>query len=303
MRDLVLSAAGEVSDPRSGRTLKELWLDRRREAWAASGPIDLDPAIWSGSKVEGKDPDRPAFAPQMHPLGSGSDYTAFVDHLGIPAVDVNFSGRYGVYHAVYDNFYWMENFGDPGFQYHATAARLYTLIAMRAAGAEVAPLRFGAYGEALRELVDDARRLLIRKRRGLAPVKIAEIPGLAELGRAVTAFGQQAAALDQAVAALTAQPKASGEKLEALNAALTRVERAFLAPEGLPGRAWYRHTIYAPGLTTGYAAWPLPGVRRAILEDDPAMVAAQVPVLVRQIDAATAVLTEAVNAARAAAAP
>ena len=72
----------------------------------------------------------------MNPLGSGSDYTAFVDHLGIPAVDAGLRGGYGVYHSIYDNFNWMEKFGDPEFLNHATAARLYTLIAMRAAAAE-----------------------------------------------------------------------------------------------------------------------------------------------------------------------
>ena len=69
-------------------------------------------------------------------LGSGSDYTAFLDHLGVPAVDAGFKGGYGVYHSIYDNFNWMEKFGDPEFLSHAMSARLYTLIAMRAAAAD-----------------------------------------------------------------------------------------------------------------------------------------------------------------------
>ena len=95
----------------------------------------------------------------MNSLGSGSDYTAFVDHLGVPVVDVGFKGGYGVYHSIYDNFNWMEKFGDPEFLIHATAARLYTLIVMRAAAADVVPLTFAPYGLALREHVDELRRM------------------------------------------------------------------------------------------------------------------------------------------------
>ena len=99
----------------------------------------------------------------MNPLGSGSDYTVFVDHLGIPAVDAGLRGGYGVYHSIYDDFNWMEKFGDPEFLNHATAARLYTLIAMRAASADVVPMRFVPYGLALRQHVDELR--LIRAAR------------------------------------------------------------------------------------------------------------------------------------------
>ena len=93
----------------------------------------------------------------MHPLGSGSDYTVFLDHLGVPSLDIGFSGNYGVYHSIYDDFTWMEKFGDPEFLTHTMAARLYTAIVMRAAAAEVLPLRFTPYAEALRDHVDELR--------------------------------------------------------------------------------------------------------------------------------------------------
>ncbi len=99
----------------------------------------------------------------MNWLGSGSDYTAFVDHLGIPTVNGGLKGGYGVYHSIYDDFNWMEKFGDPEFLNHATAARLYTLIAMRAAAADVAPLRFVPYGLALRAHVDELRLIQVRR--------------------------------------------------------------------------------------------------------------------------------------------
>src|SRR5262249_34688507 len=158
LRDLVLDAAGSVVDPRTGRSLRSRWVDDQRSAWAKDAPVDLPP-----------DPPppraRPPFSPRLDPLGSGSDYTVFLDHAGVPAIDVDFKGRYGVYHSIYDDFFWMETFCDPEFLTHATAARLYTLIAMRAAGAEVLPLRFVPYAEAIRDHVDDLRRMVARQGR------------------------------------------------------------------------------------------------------------------------------------------
>src|SRR5205807_3073568 len=138
------------------KSLREVWLARQRASWANTGPVDLDGGVWLEAPTSSP---RPAskFSPQLGWLGSGSDYTAFLDHLGVPALDIGFSGRYGVYHSIYDDFTWMERFGDPEFLTHTMAARLYTAIAMRAAGAEALPLTFVPYGEALREAVHDLR--------------------------------------------------------------------------------------------------------------------------------------------------
>ncbi|HEX8202791.1 MAG TPA: transferrin receptor-like dimerization domain-containing protein, partial [Isosphaeraceae bacterium] len=204
-------------------------------------------------------------------------------------------------HSIYDDFFWMEKFGDPEFLTHATAARLYTAIAMRAAGAEVVPLRFAPYGEALREHVDDLRRTFARKARAAAPGP-GTPPGFEELPalvRAVRAFGEQAAALDRATGALARRDGVEPARLARVNDALMRVERAFLDPAGLPGRPWFRHLIYAPGLTTGYASWPLPGVRQALLEDDPKLLARELPALVERLRAATEAMTAATKAAQA----
>ena len=118
--------------------------------------------------------------------GSGSDYTAFVDHLAVPAVDAGFKGGYGVYHSIYDDFNWMEKFGDPEFLTHATAARLYTLIVMRAASADVVPLKFVPYGRALREHVDELRTVHAHRVRKSDPANFkgeTEIAGSAQPGR------------------------------------------------------------------------------------------------------------------------
>jgi N-acetylated-alpha-linked acidic dipeptidase len=293
LRDLMLQCAGQINDPKSGRSLADLWLAKRKSAWA-SGPFALDDSPWTGAAPA--TPSDP-FTPHMGWMGSGSDYTAFVDHLGIPALDVGFGGHYGVYHSIYDNFFWMEKFGDPEFLYHATAARLFTLVAMRAAAADVAPLTFVPYGEALRDHVDDLRRTLARKVRGGATPKVSDML-FAPVIAGVKNFRAQAEACDRATAALTAgKEPIDPALLSALNDALMNVERAFLAPEGLPDRPWYRHVIYAPGLTTGYAAWPLPGIYQAVGEDDPKMFQEQAALLARQLDAAASVLADAARKA------
>ena len=309
LRDLMLDAAGSVHDVRSGRPLRDVWMAKRRAAWAGAAPVDLD-GLWEGPTGADDAPKPYAggsngalgrkFSPQLNPLGSGSDYTAFLDHLGVPSLDAGFSGRYGVYHSIYDDFFWMEKFGDPEFVIHATAARLYTLVAMRAAGAEVVPLRFTPYGEALREYVDDLRRMVARKARTVESDSARPpivFDGLPRLVAAIKAFEGQATALDSATEALARRDGVPPAHLAKVNDALTRVERTFLLPKGLPGRPWFRHAIYAPGLTTGYASWTLPGVRQAIIDNDSEVLAAQLPALAERIEAATTALKVATEAA------
>ena len=297
LRDFLLDATEAVTDVRSGKTLRAVWTEKKRAQWAATAPLDFYDPLWEAADpslpagtASGLAPTRPAavFSPQLNPLGSGSDYTAFLDHLGVASVDVGFGGRYGVYHSVFDDFYWMEKLCDPEFLTHATAARLYTAIAMRAAAAEVVPFTFTPYGDALREYLDDLRRIVERRARAVPPgaVKPIEFEGLAALVKSVQTFRTSAGALDRATAALAARDGVDLARLSRVNDALQRVERAFLLSKGLPGRPWFRHAIYAPGLTTGYASWPLPGVRQAILDNDAALLGTQLPALVSRIDAA-----------------
>lgn len=296
LRDLFLETASALTDPRSGKSLKDVWLARQRSAWAASEPLDLDGDVWANGASGAASAGPAPFSPIMPALGSGSDYTAFLDHLGIPAMDLNFTGRYGVYHSMYDDFFWVEHFGDPEFIFHKTSAQLYTLIMMRAAAAEVAPLHFTPYGEALRHYVDDLRRMIGRKARASDHPKIT-FDGFDALVKAVKGFQEQARGLDQATAALAARDGVPAERLEAVNAALTRIERAFLTDAGLPGRSWFKHAIFAPGLTIGYGCWPLPGPYQAIVDDDPKMLGEQLPILVRQIETATRAVGEAARLA------
>ena len=186
----------------------------------------------------------------------------------------------------------MEQHGDPEFLTHATAARLYTLIAMRAAGAEVVPLTFVPYAEAIRDHLDALRRTLERKARAAARARASRrwrstgSPASRSPPR-LRSRGRGAGSRDPGPGRSRRRARA---RLAKVNDALMRVERAFLLPEGLPGRPWFKHAIYAPGLTTGYASWPLPGLCQAIQDNDPRCSKTQTAALATRLDAATAAL-------------
>ena len=276
LRDVVREVASVVPEPTRGGTVGEAWEQRMKAAWAQSTPVQLDR----------KDVD---FDLQLGRLGSGSDYTAFLDHLGIPSADMGFSGAYGVYHAVYDSFNWMSKFGDPEFVYHQAAARVVGLLAMRVASADVAPLRFSGYARTLGDDLDEIRIDLTRRARTAGPTAF-----LPDFGPVLTALGR----LDQAAKAADAAADrilASGDAAAAskMSDALVQVERAFLDPKGLPGRPWFRHRLIGPGLTTGYAPWPFPALREAVEKKDAAMFEAESRAVVAALDSGTARLSAA----------
>jgi N-acetylated-alpha-linked acidic dipeptidase len=252
--ELVRTTAGEVSEPVQGGSLLDAWDKRLAKSWAKEEPIDL------------ADPEA-VFEPRLGALGSGSDYTVFLDHLGIPSMSFGFSGPYGVYHSVYDNFRWMEKFGDPQFVYHAAAARFFGLLAMRLAGSEVVPYRFSSYAEALERELDELERSVVRENR-LAALEDEETLSfdLTPVRESLAAFGAAGRSLDGAVDRLL--EKEDSGRLESLNKSLIQIERAFLSTDGLPARPWFRHLLYAPGLTTGYGAWPFPELAQAVEDRD-----------------------------------
>src|SRR5439155_13811664 len=106
-------------------------------------------------------------------LGSGSDYAVFLNFIGVTVVDMSFTGPYGVYHSAYDNHVWMAKFGDPGFRYHATMTRLWGLMTLRLANADIVPLDYTPYAGRIREFVDElAGRARPADRDMLAPARL-----------------------------------------------------------------------------------------------------------------------------------
>ena len=271
---LAQEVAGDVADPQRGGDVGTGWESRQRSSWAQQTPIDLDAS------------EDAKFFARLSPLGSGSDYTAFIDHLGIPSWDFGFSGGYGVYHSVYDNFRWMEKYGDPGFHYHAAAARLWGLMAMRLANADVVPLRFSTYARDIQVDLDNLRRDAIRRARTAgSSAKPAITPDFNAILAALEEFRAAGEAADTSAAAALKSGDAAATRR--ISEALMSVESAFLDAKGLPGRPWFRHMLIGPGLTTGYAPWPFPALQEAVENKDAAMFEAESKRVVAALRAGT----------------
>jgi len=211
------------------------------------------------------EPVRP-FTWSMGSLGSGSDYTAFQDHLGIPSADLRYEGLQGSYHSMYDDFDYMDRIIDPGYTYHVALTGLWARIALRLAEAEVVPLHHSATGSfALDELEDLDERADDANAGAADSLKLAADLGPAR--QAATRLHDRALALETSVEADLAAGSLTRERAAAVNRALIGVERQLLG-DGLPKRPWFRHELYAPGLNTGYAAVPLPRLGQAVLDKD-----------------------------------
>jgi N-acetylated-alpha-linked acidic dipeptidase len=195
------------------------------------------------------------------PLGSGSDYTPFLQHLGVASLDIRFASEdSGVYHSDYDDFNWYSHFSDTNFTYGRALSQVHTLAMMRLADAPLLPFEFGRFAATIRTYTEQVATLPVQGKRQDFTALLAE----------VTRLQQSAAGLNAAYErAQPNLPAASREKLDELNRVLFRTERALTADPGLPGRPWYRHLIYAPGVYTGYAAKTLPGVREALEANKP----------------------------------
>ncbi len=187
-------------------------------------------------------------------LGSGSDYTAFLQHLGVPSTDVGSTGPYGVYHSAFDNFNWFKKFGDPDFVYEQEMARVFGLEVIRMADANVLPYDYEEYGKEILAYLDAAS-------------KKAQL----EFGDKAPSFGEATEAarhFEEAGSKILVKQNKTDHGAAGLNAQLVDAERALLSPEGLPRRSWFKHSIYAPGEYTGYAAVVIPGVNEAIDQHD-----------------------------------
>jgi len=211
-------------------------------------------------------------------LGSGSDFTPFLQHAGVPSTEIESGGPYGVYHSAFDDFAWYTKNADPDFVYLQEMARVFGLEAMRMADADVLPLDYVAYAREISGYIQAAKRKAADN--GLGSLDFA--PAEAAASRFAVAA--------QRVRALQSAP--SGD-LAPLNLALRQTETALLSDSGLPGRPWYRHTIYAPGVVTGYAAVVIPGINEAIDAHDHTLAAQQLAVLTQALDRAAAILSAA----------
>jgi N-acetylated-alpha-linked acidic dipeptidase len=207
-------------------------------------------------------------------LGSGSDYTPFIQHLGVPSTDIGSDGPYGVYHSTFDDYAWFIKFGDPTFAYEQQQARVFGLEILHMADTDVLPYDYELYGKEILNYLDAAQKRAADQQLTLDfSVALAAAKRFAVAGTAIRA-------------AQTAPPSDSA----ALNRSLREAEEALLNPAGLPKRPWYRHTIYAPGEFTGYAAVVIPGVNEAIESADKTRAQAQLSPLADALNRSAAIL-------------
>ena len=285
LQTLVNQVAAGLTDPETGASV----LDRRRAQIMVAGNkkgADDEPKRLA-KLVAGGAP------PPLAALGSGSDYTVFLDHLGIASLDLGYGGEGesgGVYHSLYDSFDHYARFGDPGFVYGVMLSKTIGRVVLRTAEADVLPLHFGDFSDAvseyasevhkladtLRESTELQHRMLDEKMYVLAadptktelpPPREAAVPvlNLAPLDNAVLRLKKSAKECDETLvrAGPASNDEGNSRRVE-LNALLRDIEQTLASPQGLPQRKWYRHMIYAPGLQTGYGTKTLPGVREAI---------------------------------------
>ncbi len=252
---------------------------------------------WKNSRSEGSEhgaSNAPQAVEDVHvgDLGSGSDFTPFFQHAGVPSTDVGSEGPYGVYHSAFDNFAWFTQNADPKFVYLQEMARVLGLEALRMADAGVLPYDYVAYARDVSSYIEAAKR----KAAATGDCSSTKESKTGSEGLGCLDFAPaQAAAVRFAAAAQKARSRqiAANGDLAKLNQALRETETALLSPAGLPNRPWYRHTVFAPGEFTGYAAVVIPGVNEAIDARDSKRAAQQLAVLAEALDRAAHTLDSA----------
>ena len=252
LSDFMLQITREVPDPATGKTIYDAMEKLKR----------------------GKDRTEESRLIETR-VGSGSDHTAFLNFVCMPVIDMGFQGPYGVYHSQFDDFYWMSNFGDPQFRYHATMGTLWGMTALRLANARIYPFDYEAYAGEIDSYVKEVSRS------GQASIS-ADLELLA--GR-IEGFRRTAREVNGHIERLLSQGSSvPSSTLRAVNAALMQVERDLGSPGGIPGRPWFKHLIYACKFT--YAPEVLPGLTEAVEEKDWARAKEQIALLAQAVDRA-----------------
>jgi len=297
---VVNEVAKQVEDPQTGVSVWE----RARARRAVEG----DPSAQSEGDL------------WIAPLGSGSDYTPFLQHLGIASLNISFGGENsgGSYHSQFDSFDHYTRFGDPGFQYGIALAKVAGRLTLRFANADVLPMRMANYAETVEryldeveELADDMREETERHNQlvemdafrlqadptqtYVPPTAKDEVPffNFSLVQNAIGRLEDASDDLDMTLASGLGSGSLGRQRLAEINGILQEVEQAMTDEEGLPGRPWFRHTIYAPGFYTGYGVKTLPGIREAIEQREWHLVEPQMARIAAALERVTELLRQA----------
>jgi N-acetylated-alpha-linked acidic dipeptidase len=259
---MLVEASKDVRAP-SGKSLYEAWrATTMRDSKASTPPLD-------SALVETR-------------IGSGSDHTVFLNHLGRPVINLGFEGDYGVYHSMYDDHYWMSHIGDPAFEYHVALTRIWGLVALRLANADILPFDFGFNASALEQFLRELEQTnKIEQRR----------PSLKRLHARIAELEKAGGVLRDAVARDLLSGSASPEKIQRLNEQLLQVESNWLDPAGIPGRPWFQHLLYSSRYT--YAHLEFPGLTEAVEKQDWELAGQQAGLLGKAVEKNTRLLKSA----------
>jgi N-acetylated-alpha-linked acidic dipeptidase len=271
LTSFVHELAQSITPDGESKTLYDLWLERARE------------------QAPAREGQPPLAAPAVGALGSGSDYTAFLDHIGVASLDMGLNGRGGdgSYHSTYDNPTWFKKYIDPQFKFSVLAAQLTGVALLRLVDAEVLPFDYESYGRQILDYIGE-----IEKQATAASADNAKKVDFAGMRAAAEAFAKAGAAIRARGDEMLASAGTGAPAFAEINRRLIMAERDLIEPGGLPDRPWYRHVIYAPGLYTGYGVKTIPGVREAVDAGNYARAAEQATHVIGALERATRTLSQ-----------
>jgi N-acetylated-alpha-linked acidic dipeptidase len=267
---MLVETAHTLPDP-SGKSLYEAWKESSaRERREAKQTEELTDSNLADTRI-----------------GSGSDHTVFLNFVGMPVIGLQFDGPYGVYHSAYDDFFWMNHFGDPGYRYHTLMSQLWGVTALRLADADLLPFDFASYASNIRQFVNELSKdkdkweqdktmwgqppkpALSGVEGAVQPSQARQPPPPLDLKPVLDAINDFEAAgkrlndsISRALASGTIDPKPAAT----INHGAMQVERNWLNPDGIPGRPWFKHILYGARFT--YAHLELPGLTEAVEKQD-----------------------------------
>jgi len=254
---MLVETSRSLQDP-SGKTLYEAWkAAAAREKQEAKQPAEITDANLADTRI-----------------GSGSDHTVFLNFVGMPVIGLGFEGDYGVYHSAYDDFYWMNHFGDPGYRYHTLMSQLWGVTALRLANADLLPFDFASYANNVRQFVNELasknKPVILSGVAGSRSEAVTEskdlVLNLTPVLSAIDAFEAAGKRLSESLSRKLASGPIDPKLALTLNHGMMQVERNWLNPDGIPGRPWFKHILYGARFT--YAHLELPGLTEAVEKQD-----------------------------------
>jgi N-acetylated-alpha-linked acidic dipeptidase len=313
---MLVETTRSLQDP-AGKSLYDGWkatVAREKEAGHQSGQMN-DSGVADSGLADTR-------------IGSGSDHTVFLNFVGMPVIGLQFDGDYGVYHSAYDDFYWMNHFGDPGYRYHTLMSQLWGVTALRLANADILPFDFATYAANIRQFVNE----LVSKNNlpNKSSVILSEVAGsrseaatqskdplpacpscvssrtsvsssptessdqvfldLSSVRKKIDNFEAAGKRLSESVSRKLAHGPIDPKLAHSLNHGMMQVERNWLNPDGIPSRPWFKHILYGARFT--YAHLELPGLTEAVEAQDWPTAKQQANILQRALEKNTNLLNQ-----------